>query len=324
MEEQERRVRTNSNEMGRPYFSINYKLSLSGRDLLSLAFAEMSQQDEQQDGSVSAADEIALQRRASDLSSMKQDLTMKEIVEEVTDNAPGTPKSAHQKKKINNNNNSNNASNKKNNNNNGNNNNGNNNYSTTTTTKDDNTQDELPTIADDKLLRKVKSSSGIREIELNRTAPAPTISSLTLKVADGAGEMLQGFVTCLNSRNVQKYRKGQKYRDGLIVGIDDEHGKIIVYNENLPRGALTIMKTKDSARYERGFQVEDLKGKPLGTVHAVDREANLIVLNSAANSTGSGPPPAPTTTTTSSSSIPPPILLGAPPAITVLGVSKSS
>lgn len=134
-----------------------------------------------------------------------------------------------------------------------------------------------------KVVRRVKSSSTMREVELNRTAPAPSKAALqqpTVKIADA--ELLPGFVTCLNSRNVSKYRKGQKYRDGLIIGIDEEHGKIIVYNENMPRGALTIIKTRDAGRYERGYQVEDVRGSSFGTVHAVDRESNLLVLNTGA------------------------------------------
>jgi hypothetical protein len=65
----------------------------------------------------------------------------------------------------------------------------------------------------------------------------------------------------------------------VVVGIDDDHGKIIVYNEQLPRGALTVLRTNNAGRYDRGFVLEDTRGVFLGMVHALDRVQNLLVLN---------------------------------------------
>lgn len=147
-------------------------------------------------------------------------------------------------------------------------------------------------------LKRANSDSTMAGLELNRTAPLnkpsfdpTTKSELNLKKQPGVlikintldDNMLQGFVTCLNSRNVQKYKLGQKYRDGKIVGIDDTNGKIIVYNEKLPRGSLTILKTQNAHRYEKGYSLEDVKGNLLGIVHAIDHVANIIVLNTAVN-----------------------------------------
>jgi hypothetical protein len=166
----------------------------------------------------------------------------------------------------------------------------------------------------DKSVRRTKSAMTMADIELNRTAPVANISfALNEPQKEPAQNMLPGFVTCLNSRNVGKYKVGQRYRDGVVVGIDDEHGKIIVYNENMPRGALTVLKTRDAGRYDKGFVLEDVRGQFLGTVHAVDRIQNLLVLNTAttngpatSNASISAPQ---TSVTTKPVVLPPPLVL---------------
>ena len=287
MQETGRRVRTESDDTKRPYFSVNYKLSLSGRDLLALAFEEANgaSRPSSPGASLSVADELHLQRRASDLTGIghvglggsssaavnARRLDLADLGSEsgaildadaVAALAPGTPKGASQRRKVT----------------------GNKSQSPPVPKR---TDLAAPGGDGEKTVRRIKSSATMREVELNRTAPpAPKalLQQPTLKIADA--ELLSGFVTCLNSRNVGKYKKGQRYRDGLILGIDEDHGKIIVYNDQMPRGALTILKTRDAARYERGYQVEDVRGKCFGTVHAVDRDANLIVLNTSVGVAG--------------------------------------
>lgn len=265
MEEEQRRVRAHSDHTGRPYFSINYKLSLSAKDLLALALEEMEVIDSDYGDptplpppppSVSVS-----QRRNSGFDSSD---TFMSKVNELAEKAPGTPSSQYRERKRLGG------------------------ASTTAhipvTVPDNKKSNALH----DKSVRRTKSAMTMTDIELNRTAPAITNLSLDLNQSQNQTQnMLPGFVTCLNSRNVAKYKVGQRYRDGVVVGIDDDHGKIIVYNENMPRGALTVLKTRDAGKYDKGFVLEDVRGQFLGTVHAVDRVQNLIVLNTAPGS-GSG------------------------------------
>jgi hypothetical protein len=78
---------------------------------------------------------------------------------------------------------------------------------------------------------------------------------------------------------VAKYRIGQAYKRGTIIGIDEELGKIVVFHKDMPPGALTVLKSNDASRYEKGFSIADAQGHELGIVHAVDRRQNLLVLN---------------------------------------------
>jgi len=256
MEEEERRGRAHSDNTGRPYFSINYKLSLSAKDILALVLDEMETIDtdmgEATPPSPPHTSSIG-QRRNSGFD--PSDKLMK-IVELVAEKAPGTPTGQYRERKR---------------------------------TVGSGTTAHIPlnfpagkksNANEDKTVRRTKSASTMADIELNRTAPiVPGQFKTSSTPQVQTQNMLPGFVTCLNSRNVAKYKVGQRYRDGIVVGIDDDHGKIIVYNEYLPRGALTVLKTRDAGRYDKGFVLEDVRGQFLGTVHAVDRVQNLIVLN---------------------------------------------
>ena len=276
MEEEQRRVRAHSDNTGRPYFSINYKLSLSAKDLLALALDEMEVIDSDFGESTPLpppppppSSSIA-QRRNSGFDSSDKLMKMVELAERV----PGTPTGQYRERKRT--------------------------VGGGTTThvpghQANQKKSNAPT--QDKSVRRTKSATTMADIELNRTAPVNrNIQPFQLgggnannnnKNTGGGGvqtqNMLPGFVTCLNSRNVAKYKVGQRYRDGVVVGIDDDHGKIIVYNEHLPRGALTVLKTRDAGKYDKGFVLEDVRGQFLGTVHAVDRVQNLLVLNTAPN-----------------------------------------
>jgi hypothetical protein len=235
MQEEDRRVRAHSDHTGRPYFSINYKLSLSGRDLLAAALAECEPYDD-----ADAAKTPTLGHRRMSESELASGVKIQSMQED----APGTPSTNNFRLR-----------------------------------KSPEAAPPSSSSSAQDTPRRTKSLGTMAEIELNRQAPALPVSRLGAHV-----ESLQGFVTCLNSRNVQKYKVGQKYRDGIIVGIDDEHGKLIVYNAAMPQGTLTVMKTKDASRYDRGFLVEDSAGKALGTVHARDIVANILVINTTVTS----------------------------------------
>jgi hypothetical protein len=236
MQEEERRVRANSDHTGRPYFSINYSLSLSGRDLLAMALAECEPYDDPDQVKTPSLGH----RRMSD-TELAQGVKMQSLQED----APGTPSTQNSRLR----------------------------KQPSSLLKAAPAGTSAPSAVNDSV-RRTKSLATMTEIELSRSAPALPLSRLGPNV-----ESLQGFVTCLNSRNVTKYKVGQKYRDGVIVGIDDEHGKLIVYNAALPQGSLTVMKTRDASRYDRGFLVEDSTGAPIGTVHARDVVANILVVN---------------------------------------------
>ncbi|GBG32412.1 Hypothetical Protein FCC1311_086372 [Hondaea fermentalgiana] len=140
-------------------------------------------------------------------------------------------------------------------------------------------------------LRRSRSAGTASEFQLNRGAPAIPVEDLHnpnshfQDIAQSYPELateFSGLVTCLNSKNVRKYRVGQPYRKGVIIGIDDEQGKIIVYQRNLPMGTLVVMHSKPHARYEKGYTVQNIQGRVLGTVHAMDRVQNLLVVNTSA------------------------------------------
>jgi len=256
MQEEDRRVRAHSDHTGRPvrgtqiavaahtltllaqYFSINYKLSLSGRDLLAQALAETEPYD---DPDAVKTPSLGHRRMSESELSNTYGVAIQSLVEE----SPGTPKMASARLRKG---------------------------------ADPISPSAVPPVPATLLAssepRRTKSLSTMSETELGRSAPAIPVSRLASNA-----ESLQGFVTCLNSRNVSKYKVGQKYRDGVIVGIDDEHGKLVVYNANMPRGTLIVVKTKDASRYDRGYVVDDSLGKPLGSVHARDTVANILVVN---------------------------------------------
>lgn len=251
MEEQARRVRAHSDNTGRPYFSIDYTLSLAQGGDATGGYMEIIEHDngeatpelfspmlpppqsstaERRNSEFTSTDKVKLQTSADLLFSQKA--------------PPGTPSSQHRKK------------------------------------PHQFTPREEPAceLASGPPVRRVKSATSMQDLELNRSAPAVSPFQVSSHRTSDQN-MLPGFVTCLNSRNVGKYKVGQRYRDGVVVGIDDDHGKIIVYNEHLPRGALTVLRTQNADRYDRGFVLEDVRGGWLGTVHALDRVQNLLVLN---------------------------------------------
>mmetsp|Transcript_35449 Transcript_35449/g.43782 ORF Transcript_35449/g.43782 Transcript_35449/m.43782 type:complete len:287 (+) Transcript_35449:277-1137(+) len=120
------------------------------------------------------------------------------------------------------------------------------------------------------------NSTGMLEMEVNRYG-SPSVPLHQLRREEKS--VLKGLVTCLNSKNVKKYSIGQRYRRGVIYGIDEEQGKIIVLHKDMPAGALCIMRSGNAKRYEKGYPVEDAFGNRLGTVHAIDRLQGLLVLN---------------------------------------------
>ncbi|KAH9260565.1 hypothetical protein BASA81_001032 [Batrachochytrium salamandrivorans] len=253
MEEQARRVRAHSDNTGRPYFSIDYTLSLaqSGDAAMGGGYMEIIEHDNGEETPELYSPMLAppssstAQRRNSEFTSTDKvklhtsaDLLFSQKA------PPGTPSSQHRKK------------------------------AHQFTPREDPVCEATLSLP----VRRVKSATSMQDLELNRSAP-PVSPFQASNRGVGDQNMLPGFVTCLNSRNVGKYKVGQRYRDGVVVGIDDDHGKIIVYNENLPRGALTVLRTQNADRYDRGFVLEDVRGGWLGTVHALDRIQNLLVLN---------------------------------------------
>lgn len=258
MKEQGRRVRAHSNNTGRPYYNIDYRLSLTDRDFLGI-FAdggieviEFDNGEETPPMPFALAESSTAMRRNSELTAAdrgKLTVSCTELLH-TPNGGPSTPSTQHRKKL-----------------------NGNNPLMLFPSPKE---EDSLPIHPP---VRRIKSASTMQDLELNRSAPLHQFSPAANTVLDQ--NALPGFVTCLNSRNVGKYRVGQRYRDSVVVGIDDEHGKIIVYNENLPKGALTVLRTQNAGKYDRGYPLEDARGVLLGTVHALDRVQNLLVLNTA-------------------------------------------
>lgn len=191
MQEEARKVRAHSDLTGRPYFSINYKLSLSGRDLLSLALNECNLETIDSDfGGEATPPSPAFsfnsigQRRNSAMDSSQRTKIVDLMQSSKT---PGTPTSQFRKTF-------------------------NSPTTTTTTNKDINKVEES---SPPPSMRRVKSASTMAELELNRSAPmlvkfSTSANSSSEKTAfqqqqQQQQHMLPGFVTCLNSRNVAKY-----------------------------------------------------------------------------------------------------------------------
>ena len=131
-------------------------------------------------------------------------------------------------------------------------------------------------------VRRSKSAAGPKEMGVYRESEVGSLfdfSNSNTATATVHSSLQGGLVTCLNSKNTAKYRVGQPYRSGFIVGIDTRLNKIIVYCPHLPSGALMIMRSSSAAKYDRGFEVTTPRGKYMGLVHAIDDLQNLIVVN---------------------------------------------
>ena len=88
-----------------------------------------------------------------------------------------------------------------------------------------------------------------------------------------------GFVSCLNSKNLGKYRLKQTYRGGTIVAFDREQSKLVLMYKETPTGALMIVRSRDVAKYAVGQLLHSPDGRTRGLVHAIDRQQNLLVVN---------------------------------------------
>ena len=141
-------------------------------------------------------------------------------------------------------------------------------------------------------VRRSKSAAGATEMGVFREGDPGTglfdistgsgrMSSSIHATATIHSNLQTGLVTCLNSKNTAKYRVGQPYRSGFIVGIDTRLNKIIVYCPHLPPGSLLIMRSSSASKYDRGFEVCTPHGKFMGLVHAIDDVQNLVVVNTA-------------------------------------------
>lgn len=299
MQEQTRMVRAISEDTERPYFRIRYRLSVSGREMLQDALngnlSRAGQQHMNGNGNAMDIDEINVneyvnnymddvdvemmtakplrQRRSKSVvvgsthSSNPSMIMYQDQHQPIeTSNLPTTPRTANQMPNTNMFSWDNNTQEFKNNDNEVNNNDETENRSSI---NDSNNRSRM----------KRTNSAGMLEMEVNRYG-SPMVPLHHLKHEIRPNSMLsQGLVTCLNSKNVKKYTIGQPYRRGVIYGIDEEQGKIIVLHKDMPAGALTIMRTGNAKRYEKGYPVEDAKGNRFGIVHAIDRIQDLLVLN---------------------------------------------
>lgn len=273
MQEQQRMVRAISEDTERPYFRIRYRLSLSGKELLADALsggnAHHSMYSDSMmdlDGEAGMFSDQPLRQRHSKSvivgGTSRQNNTggmsipfqsMPQVSE-----MPGTPRSQYKMPET--------AT-----------------FSWDTKTFDNDSEQNLE--ESDASQRRTSNgikrtnSTGMLEMEVNRYgSPCVPLHQLQHEAKED-NLRSKGLVTCLNSKNVKKYSVGQRYRRGIIFGIDEEQGKIIVLHKDMPAGALCIMRTGNSNRYEKGYPVEDARGNRLGTVHAIDRHQDLIVLN---------------------------------------------
>jgi len=278
MQESGRVIRCYSEDTERPYYQIRYRLSLTGKELLANALGDGSGEDgpgravrsSSVSTTVSSSDNVDVE-----MGGIESRLLRSRSVESPSGKAndakllsfsnatPGTPRSRHQKgQKI-----------------------------FIPTIDEHSTEMDLdhPAI-DPQGLRRSKSAGTELELHLHRGAPAIPIESLyssdeNLKsLKDTYPQFVaefRGLVTCLNSKNVRKYRVGQSYRKGIVIGIDTVQGKIIVFQKDMPIGSLVVMRSANASRYEKGFTVQDVQGRTIGTVHAIDQQQNLLVVNTA-------------------------------------------
>ncbi len=288
MQEQQRTVRAYSEDTERPYFQIRYRLSLSGRELLAAAL------DAPQSGGGRSArtDSVATtvttihegqaleeeekgagQRisRSRSLEAPSDNSTVADLAD-ITSNMPGTPrtnnrKTSHQVS-------------------------GQQQLNPFFSEHAGEADAEMEAADDIPALRRTRSAGSPAELQMARGAPALPTQDLYLADAHVKGlkeaypqlvPELRGLITCLNSKNVRKYRVGQAYRKGVVIGIDEPQGKIIVYAKTLPGGTLVVMRSDSVARYEKGYLVQDVQGRQLGCVHAIDYQQGLIVVNTSTN-----------------------------------------
>ena len=251
MEEERRRVRTYSEETSRPYYQIRYRLSVTGRELFTSGMEAPPSMDRRDSVFTTASmelDDDEIHARSNRSSSVVVDNSAAHEMNLFSGQVPGTPKSQFRQKNL----------------------------------------DTNQTCEIKQQIRRSKSVGTVSDMELNRGAPPISKDNLLdsdlhwdhlKKSYPQLGSEFQGLVTCLNSKNVRKYKVGQRYRNGIVAGIDEEQGKIIVFQSELPTGVLIVLKTQDAARYEKGYAVMDAHGNTLGTVHAIDTMQRLIVLN---------------------------------------------
>lgn len=237
MEEKRRVVRAVSEDTERPYFRIQYNLSLSGRDLFGEALNLTSQADSFEQDNMEMESRFAEKRRSKSVHGLmvRNDRLNQEFV------SSSTPRGKHAK-----------------------------------------FAHHLPSLPEDTKVdsnetMKRTRSVGNLDVEVNRYG-CPKLEPENLHRED----LGMGLITCLNSKNIKKYTVGQSYRRGVIVAIDEEQRKIVVYHANMPRGALILVTTENAHRYEKGYPVEDADGHVLGCVHAVDRVQNMLVVNTQA------------------------------------------
>jgi len=283
-------VRCYSEDTERPYFQIRYRLSMTGKELLAQALNggppegararrsssvcttatlpgilehHVNGPGAGEDVQMTDAPDAKIQNRTSRTRSMGA-TNDTEIGVQLTDfpsQAPGTPRSNYrrgQQKRFSQN------------------------------VENQNYENAASSTCDDGGMRRTMSAGNDDEFQLHRGAPPIPIASLYDKedhlrqlreVYPQLGSEFRGLVTCLNSKNVRKYCIGQNYRKGVVIGIDEVQGKIIVFQKNMPIGTLIVMHTGDPSRYEKGYAVQDVQGRMIGTVHAIDHSQKLLVVN---------------------------------------------
>jgi hypothetical protein len=281
MQEQQRTVRAYSEDTERPYFQIRYRLSLSGRELLAAALDTPAQSG---GGRSARTDSVATtvttihenlamdeeekgtgQRiyRSRSLEAPSDNSTVSDLAD-ITSNMPGTPRTNNRKAA------------------------GQQSPNPFSLTQAGEADAEMEAADDVPALRRTRSAGSPAELQMARGSPALPTEDLYLADAHVKGlkeaypqlmNEFRGLVTCLNSKNVRKYRVGQAYRKGVVIGIDEPQGKIIVYAKNLPGGTLVVMRSDSVARYEKGYLVQDVQGRQLGCVHAIDHQQGLLVVN---------------------------------------------
>lgn len=281
MEEQRRTVRAVSYDTERPYYTINYALPFAGREMLADALeADNNAEEAMCVDSTGAVDDDRfrhvpgqefgrVQRSRSAAAPNELGVAANEL-EELESDMPGTPRTQNRRsckagfdpfnRKV---------------------------QRQQATNGTDSSNDVHAS-----RYTRSRSVATAAELEVNRSAPPLSRDALlgygnnnNNNNNDGSQgpvpllSVQHGLVTCLNSKNVGKYRIGQSYKRGTIIGIDEELGKIVVFHKDMPPGALTVLKSNDASRYEKGFSITDSQGNELGMVHAVDRRQNMLVLN---------------------------------------------
>mmetsp|Transcript_16422 Transcript_16422/g.18579 ORF Transcript_16422/g.18579 Transcript_16422/m.18579 type:complete len:313 (+) Transcript_16422:482-1420(+) len=279
MQEQHRVVRAVSEDTERPYFRIRYRLSVSGREMLQDALSgnlaptgqffdamevdESKDFDDEKEFSNSRRYMKQQRRSKSVIVGGSKNRTFRSTDENLDDSfqmhvetsdLPTTPRSQHKIPE--------NVS-----------------FSWSSQEFKDTAESDTKPTSTEPIGVKRTNSMGMLDMEVNRYgSPVMPLHQLRYEMKREP-VMAKGLVTCLNSKNVKKYTIGQRYRRGVIVGIDEEQGKIIVLHKNMPAGALSLVRSGNAKRYEKGYSMEDAQGRRLGTVHAIDRLQDIVVIN---------------------------------------------